>query len=55
MARKLGLIDRHVFDTKHPRLTCLHPITIKWCFYRSGFDKAVAVIVDGAELLFNQQ
>ena len=52
MARKLGLIDRHVFDTKHPQVIDLshihHKLHAACAFYRSGFDKAVAVIVDGA-------
>ena len=52
IARKLGLIDRHVFDTKHPQVIDLshihHKLHAACAFYRSGFDKAVAVIVDGA-------
>ena len=51
IARKLGLIDRHVFDTKHPQVIDLshihHKLHAACAFYRSGFSDAVAVIVDG--------
>ena len=53
LARKLGLIDQHV-DTlnKHPQVIDLshihHKLHAACAFYRSGFENAVAVIVDGA-------
>ena len=52
MARKLGLIDQHIHKTEHPQVIDLshihHKLHAACAFYRSGFDKAVAVIVDGA-------
>jgi len=53
LARKLGLIDQHI-DTldKHPQVIDLshihHKLHAACAFYRSGFENAVAVIVDGA-------
>jgi carbamoyltransferase len=52
-ARKLGLIDRKNVDLQnHPQVIDLaaqhHKIHASCAFYRSGFDEAVAVVVDGA-------
>ena len=52
-ARKLGLIERKGVDLRnHPQVIDLshqhHKIHAACAFYRSGFDDAVAVIVDGA-------
>ena len=55
MARKLGLIDQHIHKTKHPQVIDLshihHKLHAACAFYRSGFDKAVAVIVDVAAIV----
>jgi carbamoyltransferase len=52
LARKLGLIDRKADIYNHPQVIDLshihHKLHAACAFYRSGFDKAVAVIVDGA-------
>lgn len=52
LARKIGLIDRKVDIYNHPQVIDLshqhHKIHAACAFYRSGFDDAVAVIVDGA-------
>jgi carbamoyltransferase len=53
LARKFGLISRKVPDMhRHPQVIDLsnqhHKIHAACAFYRSGFDQAVAVIVDGA-------
>lgn len=52
LARKLGLIDRKTDLLNHPQVIDLshlhHKIHAACAFYRSGFDEAVAVIVDGA-------
>ena len=52
LARKLGLIDRKADVYNHPQVIDLshihHKLHAACAFYRSGFDKAVAVIVDGA-------
>lgn len=52
-ARKLGLIDRKVPNLhRHPQVIDLsfmhHKLHVACAFYRSGFEDAVAVIVDGA-------
>ena len=51
-ARKLGLIDRKADRFKHPQVIDLshvhHKLHAACAFYRSGFEDAVAVIVDGA-------
>jgi carbamoyltransferase len=51
-ARKLGLIDRKANRFKHPQVIDLshvhHKLHAACAFYRSGFEDAVAVIVDGA-------
>ncbi len=52
LARKLGLINRKENIYKHPQVIDLshvhHKLHAACAFYRSGFDNAVAVIVDGA-------
>lgn len=59
-ARKIGLIDRNVKDRyNHPQVIDLshvhHKLHAACAFYRSGFDKAVAVIVDGAGTFIDLQ
>ena len=52
LCRKLGLIDRENRNPQHPQVIDLsrihHKLHASCGFYRSGFDEAVAVIVDGA-------
>lgn len=52
LARKLGLIDRHQDNQNHPQVIDLskvhHKLHAACAFYRSGFESATAVIVDGA-------
>jgi carbamoyltransferase len=52
LARKLGLISRKESPFNHPQVVDLshvhHKLHAACAFYRSGFDKATAVIVDGA-------
>jgi len=54
LARKLGLIDQqsHIDIYKHPQVVDLshmhHKLHAACAFYRSGFESATAVIVDGA-------
>jgi len=53
LARKLGLIKRQPFNgNPHPQVIDLshihHKLHAACAFYRSGFDEAVGVIVDGA-------
>ena len=52
LARKLGLINRKENPYKHPQVIDLshvhHKLHAACAFYRSGFDQAVALIVDGA-------
>jgi len=54
LARKLGLIDKKTNATsmEHPQVIDLafmhHKLHSACAFYRSGFDSAVSVIVDGA-------
>tara|TARA_B100001250_G_scaffold42121_1_gene33314 strand:+ start:5947 stop:7761 length:1815 start_codon:yes stop_codon:yes gene_type:complete len=52
LARKLGLIDRNQDIYNHPQVTDLshihHKLHASCAFFRSGFESAVAVIVDGA-------
>jgi len=52
LARKLGLIDRHANPHEHPQVIDLssthHKLHAACAFYRSGFDRAAAVVVDGA-------
>lgn len=53
LARKLGLIDRKVPDLhRHPQVVDLsfmhHKLHVACAFYRSGWEDAVALVVDGA-------
>jgi carbamoyltransferase len=52
LARKLGLIDRQADSHNHPQVIDLshihHKLHAACAFYRSGWDSAVSVIVDGA-------
>ena len=52
LCRKLGLIDQNIQTAKHPQVIDLsimhHKLHASAAFYRSPFDKAVAVIADGA-------
>lgn len=52
LARKLGLIDRKANGYDHPQVVDLshvhHKLHAACAFYRSGFEEAVALIVDGA-------
>lgn len=52
LARKMGLIERKCDLHNHPQVIDLssqhHKIHAACAFYRSGFDDAVAVVVDGA-------
>ena len=56
LARKLGLIDRKADVRNHPQVIDLshshHKIHAAIAFYRSGFDEAVAVIIDGAGTMY---
>ena len=52
LARKLGLISRKEDNHNHPQVVDLsfmhHKLHAACAFYRSGFDDAVSLIVDGA-------
>lgn len=52
MARKLGLISRKEDNYNHPQVIDLshihHKLHAACAFYRSGFENAVALVVDGA-------
>lgn len=52
LARKLGLIERKCNLHNHPQVVDLsfehHKLHAACAFYRSGFDNAAAVVVDGA-------
>jgi carbamoyltransferase len=52
LARKLGLIDRSYKGRNHPQVIDMshmhHKLHSACSFYRSGFDEAVSVVVDGA-------
>ena len=52
LARKLGLIDRKANPMDHPQVIDVsgqhHKVHAACAFYRSGFDEAAAVIIDGA-------
>ena len=52
LARKLGLIDRKTNLHDHPQCFDVsnihHKIHAACAFYRSGFDEAAAVVIDGA-------
>ena len=61
LARKIGLIDRLPLDENgnHPQVIDMamyhHKMHAAMAFYRSGFEEAVAVIVDGAGTFFPLQ
>lgn len=59
LARKLGLIDQHIQDLPHPQVIDLsmmhHKLHAACAFYRSGFDSAVSVVVDGAGTFIDMQ
>jgi carbamoyltransferase len=52
LARKLGLIERNVKSYEHPQVIDLssthHKLHAACAFYRSGFESAVSLVVDGA-------
>lgn len=52
LARKLGLIDREANFSNHPQVIDLshihHKLHAACAFYRSGFEEAVSVVIDGA-------
>jgi carbamoyltransferase len=52
LCRKLGLIDRDSRGQSHPQVIDLsrihHKVHAACAFFRSGFEQAVAVVVDGA-------
>jgi carbamoyltransferase len=52
LARKLGLIERNHFGRNHPQVIDLsfmhHKLHAACAFYRSGWEDAAALIVDGA-------
>jgi carbamoyltransferase len=52
LARKLGLIDRKADLYNHPQVIDLsrthHKLHASCAFYRSGFESAVSLVVDGA-------
>lgn len=52
LARKLGLIDQYCDDREHPQVidfsSVHHKMHAACAFYRSGFETATAVVVDGA-------
>lgn len=56
LARKMGFIERKADLHNHPQVIDLshshHKIHAAIAFYRSGFDNAVAVIVDGAGTVY---
>ena len=56
LARKMGLIDRKCNLINHPQVIDLshshHKIHAACAFYRSGFDDAVAVVIDGAGTMY---
>lgn len=57
LARKLGLIERRENLHAHPQVIDLsfihHKLHSACAFYRSGFDSAVSLIVDGAGTFIN--
>jgi len=57
LARKLGLIKDQGFPGEHPQVVDMwqfhHKMHAGLAFYRSGFDEAVAVVIDGAGTFFN--
>jgi carbamoyltransferase len=61
LARKMGLISRKPYNPEenHPQVIDMshihHKLHAATAFYRSGFDQAVAVIVDGAGTFIDLQ
>ena len=60
LARKLGLISRKPYDgSAHPQVVDMshihHKLHAACAFYRSGFDTAAALIVDGAGTFIDLQ
>ena len=61
LARKLGLISRKPYNPNenHPQVIDMsnihHKLHAATAFYRSGFDEAVALIVDGAGTFIDLQ
>jgi carbamoyltransferase len=57
LARKLGLIEENCCPGPHPQVIDMamihHKMHAAAAFYRSGFEDAVAVIIDGAGTFFN--
>ena len=57
LARKLGLIEENYKPEPHPQIIDMamyhHKMHAALAFYRSGFDEAVAVVIDGAGTFFN--
>jgi carbamoyltransferase len=55
-ARKMGLIDKEGYPQGHPQVIDLsrihHKLHAACAFYRSGWDKAAALVVDGAGTFF---
>lgn len=56
LARKIGLIQEHFSSDPHPQVIDMamfhHKMHAGLAFYRSGFEEAVALIVDGAGTFF---
>ena len=56
LARKIGLIQEHYSPDPHPQVIDMamfhHKMHAGLAFYRSGFEEAVALIVDGAGTFF---
>lgn len=56
LARKLGLIEQRLYSNGHPQVVDMaglhHKIHAACAFYRSGWDDAVALVVDGAGTAF---
>jgi carbamoyltransferase len=59
LARKLGLIEENRQPGPHPQVIDMamihHKMHAAAAFYRSGFEDAVAVIIDGAGTFFNMR
>lgn len=57
LARKLGLIDRKQNPYDHPQVIDMsmyhHKLHAACAFYRSGFDEAAGLVVDGAGTFIN--
>ena len=59
LARKVGLIEEHFKEGPHPQVIDMamfhHKMHAGLAFYRSGFEEATALIVDGAGTFFPLQ